>query len=142
MKTTRSLVREFLKDVGAMEAPILGPKQVTILPKKERLERFRANLEHLAKRNRRLSMLMLILHILVVCLVGVSLLVVRGGQTLGVVAMGGGTALILGLLGGLRAMWREASTQDLLLTVIPSLQPAEILHLLEGIHYGKNARKG
>lgn len=137
MKTsTRSLLAEFLHEQGALATPSLGPRS-NVTPTQESVELFRAKLEGAARRSRRLSAIVVTAHVGVLA-IGAALLLRRPvGQPLNMAVLGGGSVLVLGLLRALRAVWRDAATLDLLLVVFPSLQPPEVLHVIESLYYGR-----
>lgn len=131
MKNTSTLIDQFLKDSGIQRGPIVagGPPDLPKLSRSQ-IDRFTTMLEKSRDQNRMLAYGVFVLHVLVL-LVAIVFTWIRHDDpsTLtGVLSVGSG--ILFATILSFRAFFREKTSMDLLLAILPGATPDEALKIL------------
>lgn len=134
MKRLQLVFEEYLEKTGRLKKVALGgPELRTISPADNQLLINR--LEKESKLNLRI-LIAIISMFLVLFGIGVLLVFVyiRSPKILSII-FGGDFLALLAIIRGLQQTWREKTTLDILLAVLPNLSPQEVVKVIECLYH-------
>ena len=135
--TVNSILSEYLSRVAGLESVPLGPGRNSKAGSEiqEKTQHLLERLERTRKFNDKLA-IGLIAMFVALFLTGVWLVIQFLNNPAMLRTLLGGNLLSLGgVIYGLRLVWREKTFIDLLLTIIPEVEPAEALKVIQAIYF-------
>ena len=132
MKSTHSLIREFLQESGYQQGPIVAGESNKETPSwsRSQLNQFISMLGKSRDQNGLLAYGVFVLHLIVLVAAIVFAWSSREhpGMLTGVLSVGGG--ILFATMLSFRSFWREKTTMDLLHSILPGATPDEALKIL------------
>ncbi len=136
MLTTQELFAEYLRSVGGLAGGHLGgdaPRRDGQSAQDDLIQKLQA----VSESSRRLTLLIVSLHLAVIPAIVLLLLFwpVRGVLALScLIAVSG--IVVLVMLDGIRALRRESLTADLIVAILPNVSPDTAKELIQTIYFG------
>jgi hypothetical protein len=145
MRNLEKIFKQYLDAVGGREPVELGggPKvDLTSSEGKGLLARENANfvkrLSQASSFNKRLVLSLTVLHFLIFLVAAAFLVLHYRDSPTGVTSVFGGSVVsLLGLTTGLRVVWRNKVTMDLLIAILPNLAPDQQLSAVQSLSFGQ-----
>jgi hypothetical protein len=134
MKRLNDVIESFLKgDESLRAAPYLGgpPRKVSA----DKVNFLTDQLKAAATQNGRTATILIILYIAMLIGGFVIVFTLYHNPKLMRGALGGSFLSLLGILTGLRSIWREQSQFNVMIALLPSLSPEEAIKVVETYYY-------
>jgi hypothetical protein len=135
MMNTRSVIQEFLKQTGAAEPITMGTRLPQIKVSAEMQAKLVTQLEQTRATSTRFAIIAAVAHFFILFIAIGFAYYFRDSSTVVTTLLGGSTLTLLVIATRLVALWREKTTSDILITILPNLSPEEAIRVLESIYY-------
>jgi hypothetical protein len=142
MARTTNIITEFLRNIGALEPVRLGPsKKVVAISAEEK----RLLVDRLTRAATIANSLVIVITALHITLFGVAIWLVyfyRNVPTLVSIMLGGSLLSLLSIARGLKEVWREKWSSDMLVALLPNLTADEAIKVMKIVMYSSKVVPG
>lgn len=138
MRKLQTIIEELLNEAGALKPIKLGPGSAKISVTPEVKDRLIKRLFVESKFNNRILIAVTILHIFIFIIALWLVYYNRNSLTAVSVIFGGSVLSLLGITRSLSNLWRTKTGIDLLIAILPSLCPEQVIQVIKDLYYNRS----